>query len=187
MIQKRGITFHCYADDAQLYLSIKPDKTAASQTPACVKEIKDWMTSHFLQLNSDKSTTLSCSTTAGTWGVSSTRTRHFSLKSNRLLGRISFTWVTLPRSGASCLRVMLENGSESLLLLDWTSSESNQQKGPDLSGFSYSLAPSVHNGFSFYAGSCSRFLPVKSSISCHCADLGAPTDCFTVRGAKEIS
>ncbi len=50
-----GISFHCYADDTQLYISTKPDETSKlSKLTECVKNIKDWMTNHFLLLNSDK-------------------------------------------------------------------------------------------------------------------------------------
>ncbi len=52
IIRKYGISFHCYADDTQLYISTKPDETSKlSKLTECVKNIKDWMTSNFLLLN----------------------------------------------------------------------------------------------------------------------------------------
>ncbi len=55
IIRKYGINFHCYADDTQLYISTRPDETSKlSKLTECVKNIKDWMTSNFLLLNSDK-------------------------------------------------------------------------------------------------------------------------------------
>lgn len=55
IIRKHGINFHCYADDTQLYLSIKPDQTMQMTTlSACVRDIKTWMTVNYLLLNSDK-------------------------------------------------------------------------------------------------------------------------------------
>ncbi len=55
IIRKYGISFHCYADDTQLYISTRPDETSKlSKLTECVKNIKDWMTSNFLLLNSDK-------------------------------------------------------------------------------------------------------------------------------------
>ncbi len=54
IIRKYGISFHCYADDTQLYISTRPDETSKlSKLTECVKNIKDWMTSNFLLLNSD--------------------------------------------------------------------------------------------------------------------------------------
>ncbi|XP_037607481.1 uncharacterized protein LOC119477468 [Sebastes umbrosus] len=55
VIRKHSINFHCYADDTQLYLSIKPDETnQLTKLQACLKDIKTWMTCNFLMLNSDK-------------------------------------------------------------------------------------------------------------------------------------
>ncbi|KAI2648501.1 putative RNA-directed DNA polymerase from transposon BS [Labeo rohita] len=45
IIRKHGISFHCYADDTQLYISTRPDETSElSKLTECVKNVKDWMT-----------------------------------------------------------------------------------------------------------------------------------------------
>ena len=55
IIRKHSINFHCYADDTQLYLSMKPDETnQLAKLQACLKDLKTWMTCNFLLLNSDK-------------------------------------------------------------------------------------------------------------------------------------
>ncbi len=55
IIRKYWISFHCYADDTQLYISTRPDETSKlSKLTECIKNVKDWMTNHFLLLNSDK-------------------------------------------------------------------------------------------------------------------------------------
>ncbi len=55
IIRKYGISFHCYADDTQLYTSTRPDETSKlSKLTECVKNVKDLMTNNFLLLNSDK-------------------------------------------------------------------------------------------------------------------------------------
>ena len=55
IIRKHGINFHCYADDTQLYLSIKPGQNSYStKLEACLKDIKTWMTTNYLLLNPEK-------------------------------------------------------------------------------------------------------------------------------------
>ncbi len=45
IIRKYGISFHCYADDTQLYISTRPDETSKlSKLTECVKNVQDWMT-----------------------------------------------------------------------------------------------------------------------------------------------
>ncbi|TWW71496.1 putative RNA-directed DNA polymerase from transposon BS [Takifugu flavidus] len=55
IIQQHGINVHCYADDTQLYLSMKPEETETLvKLQTCLKDIKSWMSSNFLLLNPGK-------------------------------------------------------------------------------------------------------------------------------------
>uniref|UniRef100_A0A8C7Y525 Reverse transcriptase domain-containing protein n=1 Tax=Oryzias sinensis TaxID=183150 RepID=A0A8C7Y525_9TELE len=59
VISKHGLSFHCYADDTQIYIKTAPNSTAApSHLTACLEEIKAWMNSNFPQLNSSKTEAL---------------------------------------------------------------------------------------------------------------------------------
>ncbi len=54
ILLENRISFHCYADDTQLYISTRPDETSKlSKLTECVKNIKYWMTNNFLLLKTD--------------------------------------------------------------------------------------------------------------------------------------
>ncbi len=59
IIRKHGVSFHCYADDTQLYISSQPGEThQIEKLMECVADIKNWMTNNFLLLNSEKTEVL---------------------------------------------------------------------------------------------------------------------------------
>ncbi len=54
IIRKHGVSFHCYADDIQLYISSRPGEThQIEKLMECIVNKKNWMT-NFLLLNSEK-------------------------------------------------------------------------------------------------------------------------------------
>ena len=54
VIRKYGINFHCYADDTQLYLSMKPDEIVhLPKIETCLQDVKSWMANNFLLLEND--------------------------------------------------------------------------------------------------------------------------------------
>ena len=57
IISRHGVSFHCYADDTQLYLRINPTSSVALPPPTlttCLEEIQAWMKQNFMKLNSSK-------------------------------------------------------------------------------------------------------------------------------------
>ncbi len=51
IIRKHRISFHCYADDTQLYISSRPGEThQIEKLMECIVDIKNWMTNNFLLL-----------------------------------------------------------------------------------------------------------------------------------------
>ncbi len=59
IIRKLGVSFHCYADDTQLYISLRPGEThQIEKLMECIVDIKNWMKNNFLLLNSEKTEVL---------------------------------------------------------------------------------------------------------------------------------
>ncbi len=58
IIQRHGLSYHCYADDTQIYVSVKPVQSEVTQAlhllEACLDELRQWMTLNFLKLNDSK-------------------------------------------------------------------------------------------------------------------------------------
>ncbi len=55
IIRKHRVNFNYYADDTQLYISSQPGEThKIEKLMECIVDIKKWMTSNFLLLNSEK-------------------------------------------------------------------------------------------------------------------------------------
>ena len=55
ILRKHNILHHCYADDTQLYLPLKPGNTNSLVSLFdCLKDIKCWMDNNFLQLKESK-------------------------------------------------------------------------------------------------------------------------------------
>ena len=56
IFRKSGIEYHCYADDTQIYIPISAtDPSNIHNLEICLIEVKQWMNSSFLLLNSAKS------------------------------------------------------------------------------------------------------------------------------------
>lgn len=55
IIRQYSISYHSYADDTQLYISVSGNHlSAVNDLIQCINEVRHWMTKNFLQLNDDK-------------------------------------------------------------------------------------------------------------------------------------
>ena len=57
IVMRHNLQYHCYADDSQVYMSIKPTdnlKHISSTVEACVADISTWMSNNMLKVNQDK-------------------------------------------------------------------------------------------------------------------------------------
>uniref|UniRef100_A0A3B3D322 Reverse transcriptase domain-containing protein n=1 Tax=Oryzias melastigma TaxID=30732 RepID=A0A3B3D322_ORYME len=54
IIRKHGISFHCYADDSQLYVPINKNGSSITALLSCLHDIKNWMALSFLSFNDQK-------------------------------------------------------------------------------------------------------------------------------------
>ncbi len=54
ILRKHGVSFHCYADDTQIYLPLQKDNgSGLSLLLNCLTDIKDWMALNFLKFNAN--------------------------------------------------------------------------------------------------------------------------------------
>lgn len=54
IFQKYNISYHCFADDVQIYLPLNTKTNSVEVLRNCLGEVKDWMSLNFLNLNNDK-------------------------------------------------------------------------------------------------------------------------------------
>ncbi len=55
IFRKHGVSFHCYADDTQIYMPLqKNDKNALTSLLNCLRDVKSWMALNFLKFNDSK-------------------------------------------------------------------------------------------------------------------------------------
>ena len=60
LLKERGVNYHIYADDTQIYLNVPPTQldNAVSQIEECVMRVRMWMNSHRLKMNDTKTEVL---------------------------------------------------------------------------------------------------------------------------------
>lgn len=54
ILRRYNISFHCFADDLQMYVPLRPRSPSLEHLKNCLREIKDWLSLNFLRLNEQK-------------------------------------------------------------------------------------------------------------------------------------
>lgn len=54
IFKKHKLSFHCFADDVQIYLPLKPSSDSVQALLYCIHDVKEWMAQNFLKLNESK-------------------------------------------------------------------------------------------------------------------------------------
>ena len=54
ILKKHNISFHCFADDLQIYLPLNSNKESTNALSNCLKDVKTWLELNFLSLNNEK-------------------------------------------------------------------------------------------------------------------------------------
>ncbi len=54
IFRKHGVSFHCYADDTQIYRPLESNNKGLNALQVCLADVKAWMSLNFLHLNEGK-------------------------------------------------------------------------------------------------------------------------------------
>eukprot|EP00914_Ancora_sagittata_P027124 GHVO01053150.1.p1 GENE.GHVO01053150.1~~GHVO01053150.1.p1 ORF type:complete len:410 (-),score=27.98 GHVO01053150.1:333-1382(-) len=56
LLREKGVSYHLYADDTQLWIRCKPQEPhdAITQMESCIAAVKSWMTENLLKMNNEK-------------------------------------------------------------------------------------------------------------------------------------
>ncbi len=71
-LKKHNVSYHCYTDDTQCYVPLHPKDVSSLQCLFdCLRDVKQWMSANFLQLNESKTEVLLFGSPASTEVVAS--------------------------------------------------------------------------------------------------------------------
>ncbi len=67
IFKNHNVSYHCYTDDTQCYIPLHPKDVSSLQCLFdCLRDVKQWMSANFLQLNHSKTEVLSFGSPAST-------------------------------------------------------------------------------------------------------------------------